>query len=157
MLDSRGGLRAQAQAERTSVDPLIGLAPCVGLSGRSERRAADRASRQAQAEKASAELLSPSPGLQTPQVRSGCGQVPQQRNPLGSVSRSRLLWGSAALAARSVSQPAVGAVRWLLAQVALAVRVSTSLRGLRWLSLAPATSVAQAPHQATASQFACLH
>lgn len=79
MLDSRGGLRAQAQAERKSADPLIGLAPCVGLSGRSERRAA----RQAQEEKASAELLSPSPGLQTPQVRSGLWPGPAARESFG--------------------------------------------------------------------------
>lgn len=75
-LDRRSYSRAQAQATRASADQRIGLAVCVGSRFENERRAADRVSRQAQAEKASTELLSPSPGLQTPQVHNGGGRVP---------------------------------------------------------------------------------
>lgn len=69
-LDRRSFPRAQAQAKRASADLRIGLALRVGLRWESERRAADRVSPQAQSEKASAELLSPSPGLQTPRYAS---------------------------------------------------------------------------------------
>lgn len=75
-LDRRSYSRAQAQAKKPSDDQRIWLAMCVGSRLEDECRAADRVSRQAQAEKASTELLSPSPGLQTPQVHSGGGRVP---------------------------------------------------------------------------------